>query len=149
MVPDEQRTSTFKLYKQTTEYSCGPAALSFFLSYYGLDGWDEEAMIRFLKTTEKDGTSHASITRYLRATGFPYIAGALSLQKIQLPLLVNYFDGEDGHYGVLTRMYPGTVEYFDPADGELHEMAWGRFVSSWWSPRYGKHWGLCKKLEVS
>jgi predicted double-glycine peptidase len=55
--------------RQTTEYSCGPAALQSVLSYWGRDV-DEEALIELLHTDPEVGTYPEDIVRGARSLGF-------------------------------------------------------------------------------
>jgi predicted double-glycine peptidase len=55
--------------RQTTEYSCGPAALQAVLRYWGRD-IDEEALIELLHTDPEVGTYPEDIVRGARSLGF-------------------------------------------------------------------------------
>lgn len=53
---------------QTTEYTCGAAALRAVGSYFGIN-WDEKKYAKLLKTNPKHGTNPNSIVKAARALG--------------------------------------------------------------------------------
>lgn len=134
-------------YKQSKDYTCGPAALKYFLHLHGIEA-KESILEDHLGTTPEDGTSHETIVQYLRLLSFPHISGEIPLYAAKLPILVNYWEGTDGHYAVITemclRMDGGFVGMMDPADGKKHTHTFEDFTKNWYSLRYGKNWGLCK-----
>jgi uncharacterized protein len=113
--------STVPDVRQSTNYSCGAAALQAVLSYYGIDKRERDLM-EMLKTTETNGTSPDNIVRVARELGFQaeprentkyedlvaaYRAGTpviLDIQAWTASAPENRAwakDWEDGHYVVL------------------------------------------------
>lgn len=134
-------------YKQTKDYNCGPTALSYFLHLHGIEA-QPNILEDHLGTTPEDGTSHEGIETYLRLIGFAHYAGEQALHRIKLPMLVNFWEGTDGHYAVITCIHlhsgGGFLWLMDPADGVEWKHNFEDFTKNWYSLRYGKNWGLCK-----
>jgi predicted double-glycine peptidase len=132
-------------FKQTTEYNCGAAALCFLLSITGNVASDVDTMTRELGSTDEAGTTHQAIEDWLYENEYVYKASRHHfLSRVSLPMLVNYWKEDDGHYGVLTDLSFGkrNAELWDPADGCFHLVKWDDFLANWFSKRYGKRWGL-------
>lgn len=134
------------LFKQTKDYTCGPAALSYLLATTRRGDFDQDYLEKMLHTTPEDGTSHEAIENFLRAVNIPFVSGDMRREDLCLPLLVNWYKEDDGHYSVITKVsffWRGSeVVYFDPDDGDNHAVSFEDFEKVWYSPRYGKHWGL-------
>jgi hypothetical protein len=137
--------------RQLTDYDCAAGALAFFIQIQSGREIGVERIARKLGCHPETGTNHETIAEYLsflfRYEGYKIEHGHyLQLQKVEFPLLVNYWSGQDGHYGVITGLNLGvgysTVTLFDPSDGQIHEKDWSDFTENWYSKRYGKNWGL-------
>lgn len=116
-------------FQQTTDYTCGPAALLTLIRYYGQDG-DEMQIARQVKSNAEKGTHPANIAAWLRERGFDanfHENGSLEMLRENLqkgrPTLVEWIDW-GGHW-VLVIGYDtiGTetldddvILFADPAD---------------------------------
>lgn len=84
--------------QQTTDYTCGPAAVLSLLRFYGRDG-DEMQLARQMGTNDKVGTTPENMAKWLQKNGF----------------IVNW--GEHGSLGMLqenlTKHIPTLVEWSD------------------------------------
>lgn len=134
-------------YKQAKDYTCGPAAVSYFLARHGIH-YDQTYLEGVLLSTPQSGTSHDAIQSFLYAIEFPFTSGDMRFSVFRLPMLVNYWKDDDGHYGVITELRidrdgTSSIVLFDPEDGELKHMTLEAFRATWFSKRYGKNWGLC------
>lgn len=100
----------FKTYQQTTEYTCGPAALLMVAYYYGVR-LNELKISKIIGTNEKNGTSTKQMVKYLNRTGWkvrssltePNIATLQFLKnqiKIGHPIMVEWVDWA-GHWQVV------------------------------------------------
>ena len=137
---------------QTTDFNCAAGAVAFFANAQSGLVLDVDKVTRKLGSTPERGTDHEAIVGYLdflfRYDGVRLEHGhGLPLHTLTLPLLVNYWTGEDGHYGVVTglTLVPGNGSWmtlFDPSSGDLLVKDWDEFVRNWYSKRYGPHWGL-------
>lgn len=136
----------FSPFKQQTAWWCGPAAVKWFLSYYGITA-TQPHLANLLDTTDEKGTDPHRIHAILREHyELPVESGhGLGLTRVSLPMIVNWFDGE-GHYSVITELQlkegEGLVTMFDPWPGATRTKDWRDFTDNWYSERYGHHWGL-------
>lgn len=113
-----------KSYQQTTEYTCGPAAVVTLLNYYGLEG-DEIKIAKEMGTRNKEhlfpGTSPDEINKWLNQNGF-YAEiseenkdGKRALKRIKenlrqgVPILVEWIDWS-GHWAVVAGYLSGHSE---------------------------------------
>jgi hypothetical protein len=121
--------------RQSTNYSCGAAALQAVLSYYGVDKRERDLM-DMLKTSEAVGTSPENIVRVAKELGFQaeprenlkyedleeaYRAGIPVICDIQAWTAAPpgnqawAADWEDGHYVVLLGADPEFIYVEDPS----------------------------------
>lgn len=142
-------------FKQTRDYNCAAGAVAYFVNRHSGLVLDVEKVTTKLGCHPETGTTHGSIVGYLdylyRYDGVKLEYGHdIRVQEFTLPMIVNYWSGEDGHYGVITDTmlgsnWPdgeGVVGLFDPSSGKGIQLNWSEFVKNWYSPRYGKNWGL-------
>ena len=138
-------------YKQTRPYNCAAGAVVEFVRTQSGLILDVEKTTEKLKCDPETGTPHNSIVGYLeylfRYDGLKIEYGHdIRLSEITLPMIVNYWTVDDGHYGVIQSIHlePGnsTVYIADPSTGELEAQVWDDFVENWLSKRYGPTWGL-------
>lgn len=138
-------------YRQTREYNCAAGAVVEFVhTQSGLE-LDVETVTERLRCDPETGTPHGAIVGYLdflfryEDTHLEY-GHDIRLSEVTLPLLVNYWTVDDGHYGVIQAIHIGPGSGFiiisDPATGEEDVKDWDEFVSNWYSKRYGPTWGL-------
>ncbi len=126
---------------QSKASNCGPTALAYMLLMQGYN-FSVDTLEDHLETTDKDGTSPKVIHSYLLSI-FPSVVLAKELDgDTPLPLLVNYFEGEDGHYAVITEIGSTTIRFWDPSDAQFHTQGIATFLENWYSPRYGKTPGI-------
>jgi len=90
-------------YKQTTEYTCGPAAVVSLLNFYGMNG-DELQIAKEMGTSSTIGTNPEQMTLWLNSNGFNatwHKEGSLELLinnlKNNIPTLVEWSDW-GGHW---------------------------------------------------
>lgn len=143
-------SSQFERFRQNKDYNCAAGAVNFFVWAQSGKELDIDQTTKRLGCHPEYGTDHQSVAGFLdyyfRYESVIESGHHIQLHKVTLPLLVNYWSGEDGHYGVLTELHisngNASVGLFDPGDGEIHLKEWSEFVTNWYSLRYGKHWGL-------
>ncbi len=94
-------------YQQTTEYTCGPAAVISLLQYFGLQG-DEMLIASEMGTSSTVGTSPEQMTTWLNNNGFNaswHQDGSLEMLRDNLdkniPTLVEWSDW-GGHWVLVT-----------------------------------------------
>ncbi len=143
--------SSIYSYKQTRDYNCAAGAVVEFVhTQSGLE-LDVETVTRKLGCNPETGTTHGSIVGYLdflyRYDGVKLEYGHdIRVSEFTLPMIVNYWTVDDGHYGVIQAIHVGPGSGFvvisDPSTGEEDVQDWGEFVANWYSKRYGPTWGL-------
>ncbi len=138
-------------YQQSTEYTCGPAAVLTLLRYYGRDG-DEMTIAREMGTSTTTGTTALQMASWMNSHGFTaswHEHGTLEMLRenlsVQKPTLVEWSDW-GGHWvmviGYDTRntesMSDDVILFADPYDRhDDHEdgVTWfnaGRFYYMWY-----------------
>jgi hypothetical protein len=143
-----------KAYQQTTEYTCGPAAVVTLLKYYNRSG-DEMEIARGMNTSTTTGTTPENMARWLVENGFDVEWGEHgSLELIRenlskkIPTLIEWSDW-GGHWvlavGYDTRnteiMTDDVIIFADPYDrhDDLKDgIDWfnaGRFYYMWYDAR--------------
>lgn len=60
----------YPTYRQTTEYSCGPAAALTVLNFFGNRDFDEQALIERMKTQPQIGTSLGNMVKFFESIGW-------------------------------------------------------------------------------
>jgi len=128
---------------QTSEYNCGPTALSYFLALHGHQV-DPIFLEGFLEPTEELGTDPANIELFLMTREIPY--QILPFEEATLPALVNVNHEQSGdHYMVvLSKDKNNNLTLWDPYYGDLAYWAYAYFKMNHYSPlKKLKGWTLC------
>lgn len=122
---------------QSTNYSCGAAAMQSALAYYGL-AYSEEHLMKEMGTNAKDGTDHHRMAAYANKVGVkaevrtnvPIAEVAQALSRDQLVVIecqahedrpgkdkdyTNVWDS--GHYMVVIGLDDKTIYFMDPSLG--------------------------------
>ena len=60
----------YPTYQQMTEYSCGPAAALTVLYYYGNHDYDEQKLVKLMKTKPLIGTSLGNMVNFFKSIGW-------------------------------------------------------------------------------
>lgn len=123
-------------YKQTTDYSCGPACLRAILAFYDREVSEKEI-------TEQIGTTHhGTPPSKLLQGAWSYglkgrwrkkatIADLRRAVEEGAPVIVNWFSHDDGHYSVVVGVDDKKVTFLDPEDGKLRSMPHDVFMRVW------------------
>lgn len=135
---------------------CGPAALRAVAGFYGRDVSEAE-IARLAGSTEKDGTKPEALIRAAKALGFQAaLRDCASIQDIQswldhgIPVIVDWFSVDDGHYSVVKSIEDGMVYMMDPEPGRETEMPADSFERTWFDFRPGepKRKGLVERRMI-
>ena len=135
--------------RQSTNYSCGPAALQSVLHYYGAE-FREDVLIKNLKATPENGTNYREIANFAKSQGFDVqICQGMTLDQLKLflhqkqPVIialqawaeneVNYMeDWEDGHYVVAIGYDDQRIYFMDPSTlGNYTYIPTSAFLQRW------------------
>lgn len=125
-----------KQFRQTPDF-CGPAALKMVFDYYGIEATERE-IGKISGTTKKYGTSPESMEKTAAHFGFEAILktkGTLNDLKHYLdrkiPVIVNWFWEDDGHYSVVVGMDKKNIVMRDPSFWRIRKMPTGKFQKVW------------------
>jgi len=120
-----RRQSEFGVYRQTTEFSCGPSALASLLTFYYQDPTTESEVISLShsferRTTSLTGLREACLAKMYEATGYRMTLQELmeQIHKDGGPVLV-HFQTPTMHYALVTGMVDDYVLVSDPSMGNL------------------------------
>lgn len=116
-----------KPFEQSTGY-CGPASLKMVLEYYGVKKSERE-LAKLSGATPGRGVEAARLLRAAKKSGLRgFIRDNASLNDIRklvnvkkIPVIVDWFSGDDGHYSVVVGIDKKNIYLQDPE--------WGRRVS--------------------
>jgi len=100
---------------------CGPASLKMVMDYYGVSVSEKE-IARVAGSTRERGTSIRGLIRAARRFGFEAIFRKdASLKDLEyfidkkIPVIVDWFDRDGGHYSVVVDINKRKVVLMDPA----------------------------------
>jgi len=100
---------------------CGPASLKMVMDYYGVSVSEKE-IARVSGATKEKGTSIKGLIKAARHFGFKTsLKKNSSLKdleyfvKTKIPVIVDWFDEDDGHYSIVVDIDKKNVVLMDPA----------------------------------
>lgn len=119
--------------KQQDITDCGAASLASVCAHYGLAF--PIARIRQYAFTDKKGTNVLGMIEAAGKLGFEakgVRAEPEALKMIQLPTIAHVIvKGVLRHFIVVYGVSDKHITYMDPADGEMHRVAWDAFLKLW------------------
>lgn len=111
--------------KQTTEFTCGPAALATLLKYHFGEDTTEQEMIKLSQTMEKRTATLLGLRDACRAKGYNAVGYQMTLRQLikevntsEVPVLV-HFQTPTLHYALVTGVVEDYVLVADPSEGNL------------------------------
>jgi len=118
-------------YRQTTDVSCGPAALRYILeNEFGVLVPEEE--VARLAGTGAGGTTLAGMRQAAEALGLEVRSWRWPERDLgELPLPAVAYMNRWQHYVVLTDVQPDFVEVYDPAQGHYVQFTRHAFAYFW------------------
>lgn len=127
-----------KIYKQTTLYTCGPAALAMVFGYYGIEKSEEE-LVELAKTTQENGTENKDMVRVAQELGLDAeykkessIAELKQFVDRGIPIIVLWFSPEEGgHFSVVVEVNSDEVVMADSLLGGERRMKIIDFLNRW------------------
>jgi ABC-type bacteriocin/lantibiotic exporter with double-glycine peptidase domain len=104
---------------------CGPASLKMLFSYFEKN-YTEKQLAAFCFSTKKDGTNYKGMINCVKkAGGFAFVKknGTIKeleyfIKKEKLPVIINWFDEDDGHYSVVVDIDKKNIITIDPINGK-------------------------------
>lgn len=123
-------------HRQSEAY-CGPASLKMVLSYYGLEK-SELALARLAGTRRRHGTPAAGLVKAAKTLGFDAsiedeaeIKDIRAYLRKKVPVIVNWFSNDEGHYSVVIGMDRKYIRLMDPEIGGLRTISLKDFNRIW------------------
>ncbi len=120
-----------------SEGFCGPASLKIVLHYYGKKV-SEKQIAKMAGSTVKKGTPPESIVKAAESFGFKAVLREnASLSDIRkyikkgIPVIVNWFFEDDGHYSVAVGMDDKKIYLSDPFDARIRKISLEMFKRVW------------------
>lgn len=138
-----------KLYKQNTDYTCGPACIRMAISYYSSVCPTEEAIATLASTTEDIGTLPKDMVKVVRALGYKPVVKIdcdlieLCTLSTRVPCIVLYEDEKDSyHYSLVMHVDEDSITLADPYIGKEKVVSLEYFLSHWHYSDGTKGWML-------
>lgn len=127
-----------KPYRQRTSGLCGPASLKMVLAYYGVKKSEHE-LARLSRATCDRGVEAPGLARVARGLGFKArVKDNATLGDIKklvvgkrIPVIVDWFSGDDGHYSVVVGITARAIYLQDPEPGKLKVVDTRTFKRVW------------------
>ena len=135
------------IFKQDTDYSCGPTVLQMIFAYFGIRT-SENFLMHAAHTGKKDGTKHKWMIKVCTAHGLhAYVNEKTQLTKIEhfleqkILVVVHYIEpeGNIGHYAIVTKISKTTITLNDPWFGKNFRMSKQSFVKRWHGEKQKHH----------
>jgi len=125
-----------KPYKQKPR-SCGPASLKIIFNYFGVQATESE-IAKVSGWTFENGVNAGGLIRAAEKWGFKAFQKELcdfedirTYIKRRIPVLVDWFSVDDGHYSVVVGIDADKVYICDPQIGRMREFLYDDFKRVW------------------
>lgn len=127
--------------KQLNKYFCSPASLQMVLRYFGVEKSQRE-LARLCKVSASEGVRDASqVVRAAKRLGFKAkildFCGYADLKKYiirkKIPVIVNWFSVDSGHYSVAFHINEKNLHLVDPTFGKARLYPLKKFKEVWFS----------------
>lgn len=126
-----------KPFRQKTGF-CGPASLKMVLSFYGIEKTENE-LVKMTGCTTEAGVEAPIMVNTAKALGLEgFIVDNASLEDIkkyvlvkQIPVIVDWFSEDDGHYSVVVDIDKENIYLLDPSFGYVRAMRLEKFYRVW------------------
>lgn len=122
---------------QETAGWCGPSSLKMVLGYYGVRK-SERALARLSGATRTKGVEASGLAKAARRLGFnAVIKDRATLSDIKkfiekgIPVIVDWFSNDDGHYSVVVGVTPRAIYLQDPEIRGVRKMDITTFKRVW------------------
>lgn len=126
-----------KPYKQSIGY-CGPASLKMVLSYYGIDKSEKE-LAKLSGCKASKGVEAEGLLSAVKKLGLKGIIKDFSdfkdirhyVLKKKIPVIVDWFSTDDGHYSVVVNIDNSKIYLLDPETARLKSIKLNDFKRIW------------------
>ena len=125
-----------KPFNQSPSY-CGPSSLKMVLEYYGIDKSEKE-LVRLTNCTKSLGTTAKNIVNSAKKLGmkasfkdYSTINDIEVKLKKRIPVIVDWFSHDEGHYSVIVGFDKENIYMQDPELGHIRMMKRKTFMTVW------------------
>ncbi len=120
-----------------SEGFCGPASLKMVLGYFGVEK-SEKALARLAGSTRAFGTPAKGLVKAAQDLGFKAsvrdeaeFSDLDRMLKKNIPVIVNWFSTQEGHYSVAIRLTAKKIWLLDPETGTIQDFSRTVFRQIW------------------
>lgn len=118
--------------------NCGPASLKIVLSFFGINKSEKE-LVKLTGSNKKNGTNAQSIVKAVKKLGLKAFIKDFSdfkdikkyILKEKIPIIVNWFSKDDGHFSVVVDIDSENIYLQDPEIGTLRAIELKLFKRIW------------------
>lgn len=142
-----------KAFKQTNPSTCGATCLKMVLDYYKIRKSEKE-LVRLAHTSRRYGTKAQDIVRVGNIFGlngfvkeFSNIKDINKYISKDIPVIINWFSGWEGHYSVAFDIDKNNIYFKDPETAESVKMSIYVFKKIWFGIRKGDIYSPKTKSE--
>lgn len=129
-----------KLFKQETEYSCGPASIRMAISRYISSIPCESSIIELSKCNHIIGTTRSQMIKTVRKLGFTVFSKAngtlehlSELLKSSRTIIILFSDDINSfHYSIIYAITEESITIADPWIGNLRSISINDFKNNWY-----------------
>ena len=124
-------------FKQSPGF-CGPASLKIVLNFFGIN-LSEAQLAELTKCKKTGGTKAEFLLKAAKSLGFKgFIKDFCKIKDIKeyvikkkIPVIVDWFSVDDGHYSVVAHIDKENIYLQDPEFGKLHKIKIKKFKRVW------------------
>lgn len=126
-----------KPYRREIKFFCGPASLKIVLDYYGVSVPEQE-IAKAANATREKGASAKGLVKAAEYFGFnAFFKEDSTLDDLRyyldkkIPVIVDWFWEDDGHYGVVIGIDKKNIIFRDPSLWKIKKMPLTMFEDVW------------------
>ncbi len=130
-----------KAFKQTNPSTCGPACLKMILDYYGIKKSEKE-LCKLASTSRDYGTRAIDLVRAAKILGLKgFVKEFSEIKDIKkyidknIPVIVTWFSGWEGHFSVVFNLDKQNIYFKDPETAESVKMSIHIFKKLWFGTK--------------
>jgi ABC-type bacteriocin/lantibiotic exporter with double-glycine peptidase domain len=116
---------------------CGPASLKIVFNYYGVEASEKE-IAKIAGSLKEKGTGLIGLIKAAKSFGFETMikdnSSLFDLKKYldkRVPVIVDWFLEDDGHYAVVSGLNEKEIILMDPAIGKERKIPLAKFYRLW------------------
>lgn len=126
-----------KPFRQKPGY-CGPASLKMVFDYFGLNSTEKE-IAELCGCNSKEGVEADRLLETAEKLGFNGLIKddasfediRLYVKKKRIPVIVDWFSEDEGHYSVVVDIDQENIYFLDPGIGHVRAMRLDKFYRVW------------------